>query len=312
MTAASAASSGAGPQRAAGDRSAFAAGLGCYVMWSGLSLLFMALAHRGVGPWEILADRCLWSLPWAASLLLLARQGPEVLAILRAPRTLLWLAASALLVSVNWAVFVWASTTGHKLDASLAYYINPLLNMAAGAVLFRERFSRAGAIAVGLACMGVALQGLAVGHPPWLALSMAFSFWGYGVIRKRVASSAQAGLFIECLMLAPLGLAYVLWLARLGRAHLGGDVLTPVLVLATGPATVLPLALFAFAARRLPLSTMGFLQFVMPTAIFGIAMATGEQMTPLRALSFAFIWGGVAVYLGGAFIAGRQRQAAAA
>ena len=286
----------AGPGKVSGDRSAFAAGLGCYVLWSGLSLLFMAMAKHGAEPWEILADRCLWSLPWAAGILVLSRQAPEVLSILRAPRTLLWLAFSATLVSVNWAIFIWASTNGHKLDASLAYYINPLLNMAAGAVLFRERFSRVGAAAVGLACAGVALQGLAVGHPPWLALSMAFSFWGYGVIRKRVAASAQAGLFVECLMLAPLGLIYLLWLGAQGHNHLGAGLVVTLLILSTGPATVIPLALFAFAARRLPLSTMGFLQFVMPTALFAIAMATGEPLTPLRVLSFAFIWGGVALY----------------
>jgi chloramphenicol-sensitive protein RarD len=227
------------------------------------------------------------------------------LAVLRSPRLLLWLTSSATLVSVNWAVFIWASTHGHKLDASLAYYINPLLNMAAGALLFRERFSRVGAVAVGLACAGVALQGLAVGHPPWLALSMAFSFWGYGVIRKRVAVSAQAGLFIECLMLAPLGLAYLVWPGSQGHNHLGAGLATSLLILATGPATVIPLALFAHAARRLPLSTMGFLQFVMPTGLFVIAMATGEPLTPLRVLSFAFIWGGVAVYSANAWLARR-------
>jgi chloramphenicol-sensitive protein RarD len=298
--------SGAGPGKVSEDRSALLAGLGCYVLWSGLSLLFMAMAKQGAEPWEILADRCLWSLPWAAGILVLSRQGREALSVLRTPRTLLWLAASAALVSLNWAIFIWASTHGRKLDASLAYYINPLLNMAAGALLFRERFSRAGAAAVGLACAGVALQGLAVGHPPWLALSMAFSFWGYGVIRKRVAAGAQAGLFVECLMLAPLGLAYLLWLGAHGHSHLGAGLLVTVLILATGPATVIPLALFAFAARRLPLSTMGFLQFVMPTALFAIAMATGEPLTPLRVLSFAFIWSGVAVYSVSAWRASRR------
>ncbi len=227
--------------------------------------------------------------------------------MLRVPRILAWLALSAALVSANWAIFIWASTNGHKLDASLAYYINPLLNMAAGAVLFRERFSRAGAVAVGLACVGVALQGLAVGHPPFLALSMAVTFWAYGVIRKRVAAGAQAGLFVECLMLAPLGLAYLLWLSAHGRNHLGAGVSVSLLILATGPATVIPLALFAYAARRLPLSTMGFLQFVMPTALFAIAMATGEAMTPLRAASLVFIWAGVAVYV---FAAARRRASA--
>jgi chloramphenicol-sensitive protein RarD len=294
------ASAQAGPGQAAEDRpqdrTALTAGFGAYFLWGGLSILFMALARQEVQPWEILAHRCLWSLPWAALFVGMARAQGEVWAVLRTPRTMLWLTASAFLVSLNWAIFIFASTTGHKLDASLAYYINPLLNMAAGGLLFGERFTRAGAVAIALACIGVLLQGLAVGHPPWLALSMAVTFWGYGVIRKHVPVSAQAGLFIETLKLAPLGLAYVAWLAVTGQGHFGAGVWTTALILAAGPATAVPLALFAFAARKVPLSTMGFLQFIMPTALFAIAMATGEPMTPLRALSFAFIWGGVAVF----------------
>lgn len=314
MTTASDALPDPGPRSASGDRSAshydLASGIGCYVLWGGLSILFMALAAQGAGPWEILASRCLWSLPWALGILMLTRGGREVLGILRTPRTLAWLTASATLVSVNWAVFIWASTNGHKLDASLAYYINPLLNMGAGALLFRERFSRAGAIAIVLACTGVALQGFAVGHPPWLALVLATTFWGYGVLRKQAPAGAQAGLFIECLMLAPLGLAYLAWIGLQGRGHLGAGLAPTLLLLATGPATVIPLALFGHAARKLPLSTMGFLQFVMPTALFGIAMVTGEAMTLLTAASFLFIWAGVVVFTIGAWrarIPGRRR-----
>ena len=286
----------AGPGKASEDRSALIAGVGCYVLWSGLSLLFMALGRRGVDPWEMLAQRCLWALPWAAGLVWLARGWDDVARSIGQPRLLFWLACSALLISANWALFIIAATTGRKLDASLAYYLNPLLNMAAGVVLFRERFTRVGVIAIALAGAGVLLQGAAVGHPPWLALGMAACFWAYGLIRKRAPVSAQTGLFIECLMLAPLGLAYVLWIGAHGVFHLGGPWDTTLLVLATGPATAIPLALFSYAARRLPLSAMGFLQFIVPTAIFGIAMATGEPLTPLRILSFAFIWSGVAVF----------------
>ena len=315
MTSASDALQDPGPGSASGDRSAsrydLASGIGCYVLWGGLSILFMALAAHGARPGEILASRCLWSLPWAFGILMLTRGGREVLSIARSPRTLAWLTASATLVSVNWAMFIWASTNGHKLDASLAYYINPLLNMGAGVLLFRERITRMGAVAVALACIGVALQGLAVGHPPWLALALATTFWGYGILRKQAPAGAQAGLFVECLMLAPLGLAYLIWLAAHGRGHFGAGAPVTLLILLTGPATVVPLALFAYGARRLPLSTMGFLQFILPTAIFLIAMATGEPMTPLRAASFLFIWAGVAVFMLGAW-RGRTRAQAAA
>ncbi|MEI9890357.1 MAG: EamA family transporter RarD [Caulobacteraceae bacterium] len=286
----------AGPGSVSEDRSALIAGITAYTLWGGLSLLFMALGKQGVGSWEITAQRCLWSLPWSAGLVVLARTQGEAWAVLRNPRTLLWLTGSAILVSVNWAIFVFASTTGHKLDASLGYYINPLLNMAAGAALFRERISKAGLLAIALACIGVTLQAFAVGHPPWVALSLAVTFWAYGVIKKQVKASAPVGLFVECLMLAPIGLGYLIWLNGQGTPALGANPIATLLILATGPATVIPLALFAFAMRRLPLSAMGFLQFVMPTIAFVIAMATGEAFTPLTALAFAFIWAGVAVF----------------
>jgi chloramphenicol-sensitive protein RarD len=129
-----------------------------------------------------------------------------------------------------------------------------------------------------------------------MALGMATAFGLYGVIRKRLPVGAQAGLLIEALMLAPLGLAYVVWLHGQGGGHFGAGAWTTVLILSVGPTTAIPLAMFAYAARSLPLSTMGFLQFILPTFVFAIAMATGESMTPLRALSFAFIGAGVAVF----------------
>ena len=296
-----------GPGAVSEDRTALYAGIGCYALWSVLSLQFMALAARAVDPWEILAHRCIWALPWAAGILWLARAQGEVLAVLCSPRLLGWLVLSATLVSVNWGIFIVAATTGHKLDASLAYYINPLLNMAAGALLFRERFTRSGAVAIALAVIGVVLQAVAVGHPPWMALVMATTFGLYGVIRKRLPVGAQAGLLVEALLLAPLGLAYVLWLHGHGAGHFGSGALTTVLILSVGPSTAIPLAMFAYAARGLPLSTMGFLQFILPTLVFGIAMATGESLTPLRALSFVFIWIGVAVFSAGSWAASRAQ-----
>ncbi len=306
MTTASASPLQAGPGGVAGDRSALVAGFTAYFLWGGLSLLFMALGREHVGAWEITAHRCIWSLPWSAGLVWLAGRQGEAWTVLRTPRTLLWLAGTAVLVSVNWSIFVYASTTGHKLDASLGYYINPLLNMAAGAFLFRERISRSGMIAIVLAVIGVGLQAAAVGHPPWVALSLAVTFWAYGVLRKQVPASAQVGLFVECLMLAPIGIAYLVWAHGQGVQPLGTTPAATLLILATGPATVIPLALFASAMRRLPLSLMGFLQFVMPTIAFIIAMSTGEVLTPLSALAFVFIWAGVAVFSVGSLRAARR------
>ena len=173
--------------------------------------------------------------------------------------------------------------------------------MVVGLWLFRERFDRWGWVAIALAAAGVALQALALGRPPWISLVLAISFGAYGVIRKRVPIEAQSGLLIECLILIPFGVAYVAWLQASGAGHALETPGNAGWALLNGPATVIPLALFAFAARRLPLSTLGFIQFLAPTLQFGIGVLAGEAFTPLRGLSFAFIWGGALVFAVGAW-----------
>ncbi|MBS0410792.1 MAG: EamA family transporter RarD [Proteobacteria bacterium] len=266
----------------------------------------MLMNHAGATPWEILGERTLWAAPWAAGLVLIAGQGGHLRQVLADPRTLGLLTVSALLIGTNWATYVWAVGNGHTLDAALGYYIIPLFNMAAGALLFRERIDRFGLTAIALAAVGVAVQTLAVGRLPLLSLVLAISFGLYGVIRKQVRAEAQTGLLVECALMAVPGLIYVAWLH-----HSGGGVAwrTPgatLLLATTGPATVLPLALFAWAARRLPLSTVGFLQFIGPTMSFGVGLAAGEPLTPLRALSFVFIWAGAVAFAFGAWRAGRR------
>ncbi len=293
-------------------RQALAAGIGCYIFWGLLPVLFIIMGRAGAGPWEILGERTLWAAPWAAGLVLLARQQGHLRAVLANPRVLALLTLSALLIGINWSTYVWAVANARTLDASLGYYITPLLNMAAGAVIFRERMDRFGVGAIVLAAVGVAIQAVAVGHLPVISLVLAFSFGAYGVIRKRVAAEAQTGLFIECLLMSVPGLIYVLWLH-----HSGGGISwrTPgatLLMALTGPATVVPLALFSWAARRLPLSTIGFLQFIGPTMTFGVGLVTGEPMTPLRALSFVFIWAGACAFAWGAWRAGRRLRVAMA
>ncbi|RZL06050.1 MAG: EamA family transporter RarD, partial [Rubrivivax sp.] len=210
----------------------------------------------------------------------------------------------------NWSLYVVAVTNHATLEASLGYYINPLLNMVVGLWLFREKIDRWGWVAIGLAAVGVLIQALALGRPPWIALALAFSFGAYGVIRKRVAVEALPGLFVECLLLLPLGLAYVLWLHGTGADHAFSNPAGFAWALVNGPATVLPLALFAWSARRLPLSTIGFIQFLAPTLQFCVGVATGEPLTELRILSFAFIWLGAAVFLWAAWRRSRsERQA---
>ncbi|NBU27073.1 MAG: EamA family transporter RarD [Caulobacteraceae bacterium] len=292
-------------------RAALYAGLGAYGLWGFLPLYFHLLGTLGVGTGEIIAHRTLWSVFWALGLVWLSRQGGEVRRVLTEPRTMGLLALSTLAVLINWVIYVLAVNAGKVIEASLGYYINPLLNMAVGALFFRDRMPLTGKIAIGLAVIGVAVQTLALGHLPIISLTLAVSFCLYGVIRKQVRADAQTGLFIECLYLTLPGLIYVLVLQSTGAGHAleGPGVL--LLLMAAGPATVVPLALFAWSARRLSLTAMGFLQFIAPTIQFCIGLALGEAFTPLRALSFAFIWAGVAVFAWGAWRASRQISAVA-
>jgi len=293
-------------------RAALLSAVGCYVMWGFMPLLFMGQAAIGFTAPEILSHRAMWSVLFAGALVLLAGQSTQVRAALSQPRTLAWLALATVLIAVNWGIYVWATTHHATLEASLGYYINPLLNMVVGLWLFREKIDRWGWIAIGLAAVGVLFQALALGRPPWISLFLAFSFGAYGLIKKRVPVEAQAGLFIECLLLLPFGIAFVAWLQVQGLGHGFTSVEGFGWALLNGPATVLPLALFAFAARRMPLSTMGFIQFIAPTLQFVVGLAAGEAFTPLRGVSFAFIWLGVAVFVAAALLRARMARHAMA
>ncbi|MBX9617264.1 MAG: EamA family transporter RarD [Caulobacteraceae bacterium] len=293
-------------------RAAFLSAVGCYVIWGFMPLLFMGQAALGFSAGEILSHRALWSVLFAGGLVLLAGHAGQVRAVLAQPRTLAWLALATVLIAINWGLYVWATTHHATLEASLGYYINPLLNMVVGLWLFREKIDRWGWVAIGLAAVGVLFQALALGRPPWISIALALSFGAYGIIKKRVPVEAQAGLFIECLLLLPFGLVFVVWLQTHGLGHAFTTPEAFGWALLNGPATVLPLALFAFAARRMPLSTMGFIQFLAPTLQFGVGLATGELFTPLRAVSFAFIWLGAGVFAAAALMRARAARRALA
>ncbi|HZZ88685.1 MAG TPA: EamA family transporter RarD, partial [Caulobacteraceae bacterium] len=275
---------------------ALLAGLAGYIIWGLIPALFILAGRAGSTPLEILAQRTIWSAPWAGLLVWQSRQGDQVARVFRSPRLLGQLAVSALMIVSGWSVYVWAVNNGHNIEASLGYYINPLLNMAIGATFFRERINAIGLAAIALAAIGTILQALALGHLPAIALFLAVTFTVYGIIRKRVEVDAQAGLFVESLLMWLPGLALTLWLAYAGQARFGGDAPLTMLLLAMGPVTVAPLAFFAWTTRRLPLSTVGFLQFTGPTLGFLIGLAVGERLTMLGMVSFGFIWAGVALF----------------
>lgn len=282
-------------------RAPLLAGIACYVIWGLSPLVFQAIGRTGAGAWEIIGHRAVWGVVWAAALVVLAGQGPAVVAALRRPRTVGLLVVSTVLIVFNWTLFVWAVNNGRTLETSLGYYLNPLLSMAAGAWLFRERLDRFGQAAIAAAAVGVLLQGVALGALPLISLGLALSFAAYGVIRKQINVDAQTGLFIECLLILPFGLLYVLWLERTGAGHFRDSPASALWLLAAGPITVAPLVLFSWAARRLPLSTVGFLQFLAPTISFCIGVSQGEPLNALRVLSFLFIWTGASVYALGAW-----------
>jgi chloramphenicol-sensitive protein RarD len=292
-----------------GSRPALAAGLICYSLWGVIPLLFLALSRLGVSPWEIVVQRVIWATPCAALLVVASGQTSQALVALRKPKVLGLLALSAALISGNWLVFVWATNNGHNLECSLGYFINPLLVMAAGAILFGERIGPAGYAAIGLTAIGVLIQTLALGHPPWVSLILALSFGGYGLIRRQVEAEAQTGLLLECLFIIAPGLAMLGWLCTHGGVQFGRTAGASLLLLFCGPATVIPLALFSWSARRLPFSTLGFLQFVSPSLTFVIGLAMGEPMPAARIVSFLFIWAGVGVFAYGLWRA-NQRAAA--
>lgn len=281
-------------------RDALVAGVACYVIWGFLPLAFQAMARAGASPVEIVAHRAAWSALWAGALVLVFRHGGQAKAALRDPVVLAWMALSTTLMLGNSITYVLAVNNGRALDASLAYYLSPMLNMAAGAWLFRERISRVGFVAIGFAGVGVALQAVALGHLPWVSLIMGATFCGYGVVRKRVAVEAQAGQFVEAVLLTPLGIGWVVWAALHGQSHFGTSAPATLWLLAAAPVTIVPSVLFAWAARRMPYSTLGFLQFIAPTLVFVIGVSQGEAFGWLRAVSFAFIWAGAGVYAAGA------------
>ncbi len=293
------------------SQTALIAGVFCYLIWGFVPLAMQAMGHAGAGPWEILSHRIVWGAVTAFGLVLLAKQGGQVALVLRAPKTLGLLLLSSALIAANWVVFIYAVNNGRVMESALGYYINPLVNMAAGALIFREKLSRLAFVAIGLAAVGVAIQTAALGHFPLISLTLALSFGCYGIVRKQVKADAQTGLFVECLLLGGPCVAYILWL----ETHGGGAFLkNPAAfwwLLAAGPITATPLALFAWAARRIPLSTMGFLQFFAPTISFIIALSQGEAFTPLRATSFAFIWLGAGVFVWSAVHSARLAKLAA-
>jgi len=270
-------------------------GLAAYTMW-GCFPLFFAL-FEGVPAFEILIHRVLWSCLFLVGLVTLLGRWAPIREALGQPRRLGRVLGCALLIAFNWGLYIYSVETRHVLQASLGYFMTPLVNVALGMLVLRETMHRLQAVAVGLAALAIALQLVMLGELPWISLALAFTFGTYGLLRKQVPLDGLSGLFVETLLLLPLGLIALGWLTQAELSHFLGDTRTTLLLIASGVITALPLLAFAGAARRLRLATLGFLMYLNPTIQFLIALLVfGEPLSGVQLATFVLICTGLALY----------------
>lgn len=275
-------------------RQGFAAAFAAYCLWGVLPLYLHLLQFAR--PEEVLASRILWSIPAIGLALTVMGGWGQVRAGLTDPKVRSRLVLSAVLIAINWWVYVWAVANNRVMEASLAYFLTPLVNVAMGVALFQERLRPLQGAAVAVAGLGVLVQGVAMGAAPWVALVLCASWSWYALVRKQTPVSAAGGLFIETLVLAPLAAGGLLLLANMGPLGQAETVGHAGLMALAGPATAVPLILFAIGARRLQFSTLGVLQFIAPSLQFLVAVMLGEALTPLRLASFVLIWAGLVLF----------------
>ena len=279
-----------------------------FFCWGLFPLYFHALGE--VPALEILAHRMLWSLLFLVVVLGARRQWKWLPRTLRRPRVLASFAASAVLLSANWFMYIWSVNNGHVIDASLGYFINPLVNVLLGVLVLKEKLRRAQWVAIALAAGGVLWLTWSAGQVPWIALILGITFGSYGLLRKTAALAALEGLSLETMILFPLALFYVAWLSMHGQntfinSEFDG---TRWLLAAAGPITAIPLLLFAAGARRIPMAALGLLQYLSPTmqALLGV-WVFHEAFPPARLIGFVIIWAALALYVAEGLWAGRAQ-----
>jgi chloramphenicol-sensitive protein RarD len=294
------------------QRIGVAAGIAAYVFWGFVAPIYFKSIAK-VAPLEVLAHRVIWSVAFLALLLIVQRRLPAVLSAVRDPRILRALAASTILVALNWLIFIWAVGKGHILQASLGYFITPLLNVLLGYVFLGERLHSLQKLCVLFAALGIAWLLYSTGGLPLPALAMAITFALYGLVRKVVRVDALVGLSVETGMLLVPALGYLLYLAsRHESVFAAGPWSMRFQLISAGIVTSAPLLFFTHAARRLRLATLGFLQYLSPTGQFLLAVLVyKEKFDVNRAICFAFIWLALVVYSYDAVQAARRQRNAA-
>lgn len=268
-----------------------------YIIWGLFPLYFRQLSH--IGSLELVLHRSVWSLAFVALLLLAQRRWRWLGAALKQPRQVAVFALSALLLSSNWLLYVWAVNHGRVLESSLGYFINPLFNVLLGVLVLGERPRPVQWLAIGIAAAGVLWLTWLAGAPPWIALALASSFGLYGLLKKLAPLGALEGLSLETLLLAPLTVPALWWLSHHGGSLEQASLGTWAWLLAAGPLTAVPLLLFAYGAQRIQLGTLGLLQYLGPTLQFLIGVwVFHEPLAPARLAGFALIWLALLVYSG--------------
>jgi chloramphenicol-sensitive protein RarD len=278
-------------------RAGFIAAASAYIMWGFLPLYLKLLSSIDVR--EMLAQRILWAAPSAFIAVFLMsgwRPGWREIGAALKPRMIATLAASACFIFVNWGLYVYLVLNERVIESALAYFLAPLVAVAVGVLFFREKITSAQVIALILALIGVVVQGIALGAPPWTALALCATWSAYAVIRKRAPVPAAVGLLFESLALAPLAIGLLFWAASEAPLGFTTDWGTAILLAIAGPVTALPLMAFTFGARRVSFTTLGLLQFLAPSLQFTTGILFGEPFTALRGVSFALIWVGLAFF----------------
>lgn len=269
--------------------------LSSYLMWGFLPIYMKAVEH--IPPLEILAHRIVWSVPVAGAVLVVLGRTADIRLALRSPRTLLMAAVTAAIITVNWGVYIWAIAVDRTVETALGYYINPLVTVALGAFLLGERLDRLQRVAIALALVAVVVMTVDSGGLPWVSLVLAFSFAAYGYLRKTLPIGPSQGFFLEVAILAPVSLGYVLWVETSGQGHFFDSGYNLWMLLFAGPATAVPLILYAFGAKLLRISTIGIMQYIAPTMIATIGVFMfGEPFGPARVAAFALIWLALVLY----------------
>jgi len=278
-----------------------------YVMWGFLPLYLKALSH--IPPLEVVAHRVIWSVPVAAGLLIVLRRTGDLRAALRSPRTVGMACLTAALITVNWAVYVWAVASGRALDAALGYYINPLFSVFLGAVLLRERLDRAQIVAILLAFAAVVVLTVEAGGLPWAALGLTVSWGFYAFFKKSLPIGPNQGFLLEVLILLIPALGYAGYLGATGSGHFAAGLGDTALLLGCGVITAVPLIVYANGAKLLRLSTIGILQYIAPTMIFLVAVLVfGEPMGQARMVAFPMIWAALVIYSAAMLRQSRRRR----